>query len=153
MKLKRSHLITGAVLLSLGLFAGCGPHRHPPCRGKDVSKRVLSRLDRGAKKLNLTDAQKAKYDEFRLKIETHLEAMKAERDRFMNEMRAALSQERPDMDEVVERVKTHFRALPEKMAESLDLFAEFYQVLDDDQRARMIKHLQKKIKRHEAPIG
>ena len=153
MKLKRNHLIIGVALISLGLFAGCGPHRHLPCRGKDVSKRVLKRLDRGAKKLNLTEAQTKKYDEFRLKIEAHLKTMKTERDRFLGEMKTELTQERPDMDAVVERVKMHFRALPEKMEEPLDLFAEFYQVLDDEQKAKMMKHVREKIKKHEASIG
>jgi Spy/CpxP family protein refolding chaperone len=150
MKLKRNRLIIGAVLLSLGLFAGCGLHRHHPCRGRDVSKHVLKRLDRGAKKLNLTDVQKEKYDEFRLKIEAHLKAMKTERDRFLGEMKAQLTQEDPDIDAVVERVKMHFRALPEKMEEPLDLFAEFYKVLDDDQKAKMMKHVREKMKKHEA---
>ena len=153
MKVKRKHLIIGAVLLSLGLFAGCGLHRHHPCRGRDVSKHVLKRLDRGARKLNLTDVQKEKYDEFRLKIEAHLKAMKTERGRFLGEMKTELNQEDPDIDAVVERVKMHFRALPEKMEEPLDLFAEFYQVLDDDQRVEMMKHLEKKIKKHGASIG
>lgn len=145
MNFRRKFLIVGAVVLSLGLFAGCGPHVHHRLRDRDFSKHVMKRLDSRVKKLDLSETQKKKYEEIRLKIQANLTKGVEERNKFFRVLQSEIDRENPDMNAVAGLVKKQLKEMPGLMEDNLDLFVEFYNVLDEDQKARLIKMIQKKI--------
>ena len=73
---KKYFFVSGLVLFIMlfagfGLLAGCGPcrsfHRgfHPGFHKKDFSEQILRRLDKRVEALNLSEAQKRKYEEIK----------------------------------------------------------------------------------------
>jgi hypothetical protein len=134
----------GAVLVSAGLISGCGPHMF--CDG-DFSEHVLSRMDSRVEKLELYDSQQQKYEEIRLKVKANLDKGKEERRKFISELQNEINKENPDINALMALVKAKFRAGPIHLTDNLDLFAEFYNILDDEQKGILLKRLRKKMNR------
>lgn len=167
MKSKRKSLTIGAVALACGLLAGCGPHpfwdtgssagdskeRRAFCKrwahhrfgDKDFSDHIMKRIDSRVEDLDLSENQREKYEEMRLKIKANLtEAMEGRKELFA-ELRTEINREDPDMNAVTGLVKNQFVGMPDRMTEMLDLFVEFYDILDEDQKAQVMKVIRKRI--------
>jgi len=152
---KRSFIIGGIALLVAGVlfiglltgcrpFAGHGPHRF--CK-KDFSEHVLKRMDREVNKLDLSEAQNAKYEEIRQRVEADLvEGMERKRQLFF-EFQSEINKEEPDLNIIVDLVKDRLRDMPDVVEKQLDYFVKFYNILDEDQKAELIQKFQKKMKR------
>ena len=99
--------------------------------------------------LNLTDAQKAQYEEFKLRLRTNLEEFGQDRQFFRDAMKTELSKENPDMTMVADNLKQGIGDMAEFAAGNVDLFMEFYQTLDETQQAQVVDIIQEKMRRHE----
>jgi Spy/CpxP family protein refolding chaperone len=145
--------ILGIGVLALGIGCGlrffhetgdpawfCGKGHHPRFFHKDMSERVLKRLDSHVKDLDLTENQKEQYAGIRQKLESQLRTGQEMRKRFMADIREEMSKDRPDIQAVTVMLKKEFRKFPEFMEQNIDLFQEFYNILDDGQKAKVIKH-------------
>ncbi len=136
-------------------FTGCrprgfnGPGFHPGIHGKDFSQRFLERMDKKISKLELSDIQQEKYNGIRKKLETDLNEMEKNQKLFFHEMRDEINRENPDMDKVAEMVKTKLVKMPDRMGKNIDYFTEFYSILDEDQKGRVLKEIREKMNRHE----
>jgi hypothetical protein len=137
-------VFVGVILVSAGFIAGCGPHMF--CDG-DFSEHILSRMDSRVEKLELSDSQQEKYEEIRLKVKANLDKGKEERKKFLSELQNEINKENPDINTLTALVKTKFRDGPTHLTDNLDLFVEFYNVLDDEQKGILIERLRKKMKR------
>jgi len=151
MKLRKKTYVIGGIVLFIGvivvlagLLAGCGPHMF--CDG-DFSKHILSRMDSRVEKLELSDSQQEKYEGIRLKVKVNLDKGKEERREFFSELQIEINKENPDINAVTDLVKREFRDGPINLIDNLDLFAEFYNILDEDQREILITKLRKKMDR------
>ena len=77
------------LLMGFELVAARGPCRgfhggfHPGFHHKDVSELILRRLDKGVKGLNLSEAQKGKYEEIKGKLEARFKEHRDDRKRWM----------------------------------------------------------------------
>lgn len=142
-----------SVLLLIG-FYGCyagkyhGPGARHKYHGKDISERFLKKLDKKINKLELTDAQQEKYNEIRVKIEEDLKKMQEERRAFFNEVRTEFDKQDPDMDRLAGMMKKKMTQMPDRMEKNIDYFLELYNILDPEQKQKMLKDIRKKMHRY-----
>jgi Spy/CpxP family protein refolding chaperone len=135
------------------VLAGCGPHfgpfggtfhRHGPFGG-DMPGLALKRLDNKIKELNLTPAQKAKYDELRAHLKEQLLAAKEDRKKFRETVRTELANESPDVAALNAMMKTKIEGVSGSLQSDLDLFASFYSTLDEGQKRKVMAGLRKRM--------
>jgi Spy/CpxP family protein refolding chaperone len=156
---RKKYLIVGSIVLlivlsmAFGLVAARGP-----CRGfhrgfrsgfqhNDVSKFILWRLDKGVEGLNLSQAQKGKYEEMKGKLETRFKEHRDDRERWMEELQTAMKKEDPDVKSLSESLKKRMERFSDFMEGNLDLFVEFYGTLDKEQKEKIMATVREKMKR------
>jgi len=156
---KRYFVVRSGVLFimfftGVGLLAGCGPcrsfHRgfHPGFHKKDFSEQILRRLDKRVEALNLSEAQKEKYREIKGQLVTRLKEHRDDRKRLMEEIQTEMKKGEPDVKVLSESIKKQIKRFPDFMEGSLDLFVEFYQTLNKEQKDKIISAMRKKMKRY-----
>jgi Spy/CpxP family protein refolding chaperone len=157
-KRKNYLVVGGAALLIMffagfGLVAGCGPcrgfHRgfHPGFHNKDFSEHILRRLDKRVETLNLSETQKEKYKEIKGKLETRLKEHMDERKRWMEKIQTEMKKGEPDVKALSESLKKRIERFSGFMEGNLDLFVEFYQNLDKEQKEKIMATVREKMKR------
>jgi protein CpxP len=159
MEKRKKYFVFGGIVLFImfftgfGLAAGCGPcrgfHRgfHPGFHNKDFSEFILQRLDKRVEALNLSEAQKEKYKEIKGKLETRLKEHIDDRKRLMEEIQTEMKKEEPDVKVLSESVKKRIKRFSGFMEGNLDLFIEFYETLDKEQKDKIMSSIRKKMKR------
>ena len=156
---RKKVFIVGSIVLLIVLFTGLklvaarGPcrgfHRgfHPGFHHKDVSEFILWRLDKGVEGLNLSEPQKGKYKEMKGKLEGRFKEHRDDRKRWMEELQTAMNKEDPDVRVLSESVKKRIERFSGFMEGNLDLFVQFYETLDQEQKEKIMATIRKKIKR------
>jgi Spy/CpxP family protein refolding chaperone len=156
---RKKYFVVGSIVLLIVLFAGFGlVAARGPCRGfhrgfhpgfhhKDASEFVLWRLDKGVEELNLSEAQKEKYGEMKGRLETRLKEHREDRKRFMEELQAAMNKEDPDVRGLSDSLKTRMERFSGFMEGNLDLFVEFYDLLDKEQKEKIMSAVRERMKR------
>jgi len=150
MKLTKKTYIIGGIVLFVALFAGfgffavCGPARF--FHG-DFPKHFLKKIDKRVAKLDLSETQRKKYDEILEEITSSLAGSMGERKKSFTELQSELNKENPDIKALTGIVKHRLNNMGEFMSENLDHFAEFYNILDEEQKTQLLKRMRKKIKR------
>ena len=168
-KRKKTYFIIGGIVLLImlitgyGLFATCGPWGgshcgfhprfhgrgfHPGFNNKEFAEFILWRLDKKVVELDLTDAQKEKYEVIKGNIQTQLEEGMADRKRMIEEFHAEINKEDPDVKALAETIKRKIEGISGFMEENLDLFVEFYEALDDAQKDRVIDAIRDRMEHH-----
>jgi hypothetical protein len=154
---KRSFIIGGIALLvsgvlSVGLLTGCRPfHGHGPgphrfCK-KDFSEHVLRRMDREVKKLDLSEAQYAQYEDIRKSVAADLAEGEKKGRQLVIELQSELNKENPNVGLITSLLKDQLRGMPDIVEKYLYYFEEFYNILDEDQKVELIQKFRKKMKR------
>lgn len=110
---------------------------HSRFHSKDISDFVLWRMDKEAEELNLTDAQKSKYEELKGNIKTHFSGGMDDRQRLMEQFHTEMNKENPDVKFMAESIKTKLNEMSVFANKNLDLLVDFYESLDSTQQ-RMI---------------
>jgi Spy/CpxP family protein refolding chaperone len=152
---RKKYFIVGSIVLLVVLFTGVGlVAARGPCRGfhpgfhhKNVSEFILWRLDKGIEGLNLSEPQKGKYEEMKGKLETRFKEHRDDRKRWMEELQTAMKKEDPDVKALSESVKKRIERFSGFMEGNLDLFVEFYETLDQEQKEKIMATIRKKMKR------
>jgi hypothetical protein len=156
---RKKYFIVGGVVLSIvlimgfGLVAARGPcggfHGgfHPGFPHKDVSEFILWRLDKGVGELNLSEAQKGKYEEMKGKLETRFKEHREDRKRFMEALRGEMNKGDPDVRGLSESVKKGIESFSGFMEGNVDLFVEFYETLDQGQKNKIMARIRERMKR------
>ena len=141
------------VMVFLGQTAGCrsyhgehgGKFGHGRCFEKDFSEHVLERFDSHAEELDLTDKQKESYVQIRLKAKAYMEKNAEKRKAFFEDLRTEMEKENPDVNAAAERVKKGLREFQAAMEEHVGLFMDFYNILDENQKAKVLKGFKKRM--------
>ena len=153
-------VIIGALILSLAVVVGIGATLaygpkgswargfppgfhgmgcHPGPHGEDIADFITWKMDRHVKDLNLNEAQKQEYqkikDGLRAGIAT---AIEKKRD-FHGIVHAEMNKENPDMNALAALMKDRAQNIPDMVSKPIDLFVDFYNLLDQDQQARVIE--------------
>ena len=156
---RKKYFIVGGIVLFIMLFAGFGlvaaggpcrgfhRHFHPGFHNKDFSEFILWRLDKRVEALNLSETQKGKYEEIKGKIETRIKEHRNDRKRWKEELQTEMNKEDPDVKVLSESFKKRIKRFPGFMEGNLDLFVEFYENLDEEQKERIMATLRKKMNR------
>jgi len=105
---------------------------------------VLGRLDGKVEELDLTPVQKAKYDEVRAQLKTHLLAAREDRKKFRELLRTELAKESPDVAVLSAIMKKKIQGISGTMQNDLDLLATFYSTLDDGQKQKVMSGIREK---------
>ena len=166
MKSRKKYFIIGAAILLIALLAGVsfiaacgppgfgdmGPHRmfcgegsHPRFFGKDFSEFILARIDSRVEDLDLSETQIEEYGEIRQKVKGKFVFAMEKRREFFRELRDEINEDNPDMDALAGRIKLHLGKMEDFMSGNLDLLMEFYNILDEDQKARVIEKMREKM--------
>jgi Spy/CpxP family protein refolding chaperone len=168
MKSRKKYFIIGAIILLFALFIGLGliiacgppgfcdrdPHPvfpgkgfHPRFFGKDFSGHILSRMDSRVKELDLSETQMEEYEEIRLKVKAGLTKAMENRREFFRELKREINKDNPDMNALSDYIRQHLNKMPDFMSYNLDLFMEFYNVLDENQRTRLLEKFRNRMDR------
>ncbi|MEQ8167419.1 MAG: Spy/CpxP family protein refolding chaperone [Candidatus Eremiobacterota bacterium] len=161
------------ILLALGIIGSaiflvgfkwegrCGGRWHG--HNKDA---MIKRMDNMVKDLKLTGEQQAKFDELKKKMtenmgkgpqmdrEHYMDG--GEKDGFRDEMMTELKKDNPDVNSLAGKVKSEMdqklvkqkERLEQRTANSkecIDLFVNFYNMLDDNQKKLLVNKVHKKI--------
>ena len=166
MKSRKKYFIIGAAILLIALLAGVsfiaacgppgfcdmGPHRmfcgegsHPRFFGKDFSEFILARIDSRVEDLDLSEDQMAEYRGVRQKAKDKFVFAMEKRRELFRELRDEINEDNPDMNALTGHIKLHFGKMEDFMSGNLDLFVEFYDILDEDQKAKLLENARKKM--------
>lgn len=154
MKIQRRFAIVGGTIAIIMVLAGCGSHSGPfdggwfhrfRGFGADMPDFVLKRLDNKIEELNLTPAQKTKYDELRAHLKERLLAAKEGRKKFREIVRNELEKESPDVAALNAIIKKKVGDVSGALQNDLDLFASFYSTLDEGQKQKVIAGIRKRM--------
>jgi hypothetical protein len=169
MKTKNKVFIGSGIFLLLvlivgyGLVSGYGPWGEGcggfppgfPGRGfhsaghhKEMSEFILWRMEKLAQGLNLTEVQKAKYEELKNNLKSHLSSGFGERQRIKAQFMTELNKENPDMQGVVKSVKTKINDHSGFLTKNLDLLANFYDSLDNAQKRSVNQEIRERMAYH-----
>ena len=166
MKSRKKYFIIGAAILLIALLAGVsfiaacgppgfgdmGPHRmfcgegsHPRFFGKDFSQFILARIDSRVEDLDLSETQIEEYGGIRQKVKDKFVFAMEKRREFFRELHDEVNEDNPDMNALAGRIKLHLGKMEDFMSGNLDLLMEFYNILDEDQKARVIEKMREKM--------
>ncbi|MEA3305725.1 MAG: hypothetical protein U9R52_02810 [Candidatus Omnitrophota bacterium] len=166
MKSRKKYFIIGAAILLFALLAGVtfiaacgppgfcdmGPHRmfcgegsHPRFSGKDFSEFILARIDSRVEDLDLSETQREEYRGIRQRVKGKFVFAMEKRREFFKELRDEINADNPDMNALAGRIKLHLGKMEDFMSGNLDLLMEFYNILDEDQKARVIEKMRDKM--------
>jgi Spy/CpxP family protein refolding chaperone len=130
-------IITILTLVGLGttLFAGC--HHRGGHRGADFMVDYMTEV------LDLTAAQEEMADAFKNEILAEAKEMHAEKKQMHAEIKAQLGSESIDTERVKALLVEHRKGMETVMDLAVDRIAEFHATLSPEQRAKLIKKLEK----------
>ena len=168
MKIRRRYLVMGIIGLALiavvgsglvmsvsaGRFCGWGPPMgrhggwfHGGTLPDEFAERVLARIDARVADLRLTEQQNAQYQELRLRLKGRMEAQFNEQKLLKEQIRAEVNRDKPNPQVVNDLVKRRIRMLSQGLEEGSDLFAEFYGLLDENQKGQVLARLRERMER------
>ena len=156
----RKKIIIGALILTLAIVVGIGAtiaygpkgswargfgpgfHSmgcHPGPHGEDIADFILWKMDRHVKGLNLNDAQKKEYEKSKEEIRAAVaETMERKKD-FHRIVHDEMDKENPDINALAGLMKERAQNIPDMVSKPIDLFVNFYNLLDESQKAKVIE--------------
>ena len=149
MKNRKTYAIVGGLLalclLGVGTVAyswGPGIGCHPKFR-----QMMLAHLDDRVEEMGLNQTQQKQYQELRNQLVVNMEKGAVKRRQVFRELSQELNKAQPDVKAMAELIKLRLGEAPAIIGANLDLFTEFYQILDKDQKAKFIAKARKKMAR------
>lgn len=157
---KRKKIIFGALILTLAVVVGIGAtvaygpkgswarglppglhgmgcHSGP--HGEGIADFILWKMDRHVKELNLNDTQKKQYEQSKEEIRAGIaEAVERKKD-FRRTVHEEMDKENPDIAALAGLMKERAQNIPDMVSKPIDLFVSFYNLLDENQKAKMIE--------------
>ena len=157
---KRKKIITGTLILTLAIVAGigatvaCGPKGswargfpsgshgmgcHPGPHGGDIADFILWKMDRHVKELNLSDDQKKAYEKSKKEIRAGIAEAIERKKHFHRIVHEEMDKENPDINALAGLMKQRAQHIPDMVSRPIDLFLNFYNLLDENQKAKVIE--------------
>lgn len=133
---------------------GFGPRFHdrgffPGGHSKDRADFILWRMDKKAKELNLTAAQKAKYEVLKGNIKTHFSEHQQDHQKMKDQFRTEMGKDDPNMKDLAGSLKTKVKEMSGFVNKNLDLLVDFYESLDNNQKRLIHDEIREKMKIHQ----
>ncbi|MCP4750308.1 MAG: hypothetical protein GY866_05415 [Proteobacteria bacterium] len=145
MKTRKPFYLITMLVMVLGLLSlnACSRHRI----GHGNPERLLEHIDDHVEDLDLNDEQNVKYQEIRAKAEVKLTNQHLSRKKFMLKLKDRINQKNPDISALNGQLKEKLKAMPPALSAYLDYFEEFYNILNDEQKAEVLEEFRDKINR------
>jgi len=147
-------ILTLAVVIAIGATTACGPKGswargfppgfhgmgcHSGPHGEDIADFILWKMDRHVKELNLNDVQKKDYERSKEEIRANIaEAIERKKD-FHRIVHEEMDKENPDINALAGLMKERAQNIPDMISKPIDLFVNFYNLLDESQKAKLIE--------------
>jgi len=163
---KKKKIIMGALILTLAIVVGIGAtiaygpkgswargfppgfHGmgcHPGPHGEDIADFILWKMDRHVKELNLNNDQKKEYEKSKEEIRAGIaQAIERKKD-FHRVVHQEMDKENPDINALAGLMKERAQNIPDMVSKPIDLFVNFYNLLDKDQQAKVIEMFRARI--------
>jgi len=163
---KKKKIIMGALILTLAIVVGIGAtiaygpkgswargfppgfHGmgcHPGPHGEDIADFILWKMDRHVKELNLNNDQKKEYEKSKEEIRAGIaQAIERKKD-FHRVVHEEMDKENPDINALAGLMKERAQNIPNMVSRPIDLFVNFYNLLDKDQQAKVIEMFRARI--------
>jgi hypothetical protein len=156
---KRKKIIMGALILTLAIVVGIGAtvaygpkgswargfppgfHGmgcHPGPHGEDIADFILWKMDRHVKELDLNDAQKKEYEKSKEELRAEIAGVIERKKDFHRIVHEEMDKENPDINALAGLMKERAQNIPDMVSKPIDLFVNFYSLLDENQKARVI---------------
>lgn len=119
--------------------------------GKNFPEHVLGHMDERVETLNLTTDQKERYQALREGVKSELASGRDARLRLMTSLRREMGKELPDLHQVTSLLSEHAGRMPQALDRGMSRFLEFYEILDDAQKAKVIGHFKDRLKKTVLP--
>ena len=145
-------MITGAYGLGpMGGHMGYhGFHKRgmPPFMHKEIGSFMLWRLDKGAKALDLSEAQQEQYNNFRFKLEETMDTGFKTRMEFKTQAMAEFDKENPDLAIITGKIQTNIELISDSLSQNLTLFTAFYNSLNNEQKQIITDKIKDRMEYH-----
>jgi hypothetical protein len=153
----RKKYIIGAVILSVAVAVGIGVTMasgprgpsgmgfHPWPHSEDVADFIMWKMDRQVKSLNLNEPQTREYEKIKEEIRAGMADALERRREFHGIVRDELDKENPDVNALAGLIKERVNRIPEMVSKKIDLFVNFYNTLNADQKGQVIEMLRSRL--------
>jgi hypothetical protein len=153
MERQKRYIVIGVVLLALGFAAGCDHYRYHRWHYKNYKfhhgdpEKILERWDSHVEELDLSEDQREKYKGIRQELYAKLTEGKDRREKFFKELKSEVDREKPDVNEMKAKIKRQLKDMEVSIEQGLDLFVDFYNILDEGQQAKVWELVRKRMER------
>ncbi len=144
MKTKSIIISLVAFVVAIALASGCS-HRRFGHEG--FAENMLEHIDDHVDDLDLNEEQEKKYQEIRVNMEAALSKQGASHKEFMVVLHEKINRENPDISTINGLLKERLNEMPKGLAVYLDYFEEFYNTLNEEQKAELLADFRKKMNR------
>lgn len=110
---------------------------------------VMWRMDETAKELNLTTAQKEKYDKLRTGVKSHADGAIEGHMTLKEDIRTEIAKDVPEVAAVAPKLKKAITVLSADMQDNIDLFTAFYGSLDANQKKKLMAGIKERMEEHD----
>ena len=141
---KRTIVIITAGTLLIGGVAACKHKMH----SASAEERGEWVVDKVSKELELNDSQRIKLVEVKDQFIAVRKSMRSDREEVRKEVLAMLKQPTMDREKVNAMVNQKIAMVSEKSPSIIDAIGNFYDSLDDSQRAELSEFIEEKMERH-----
>ena len=141
---KRTIVIITAGTLLIGGVAACKHKMH----SASAEERGEWVVDKVSKELELNDSQRIKLVEVKDQFIAVRKSMRSDREEVRKEVLAMLEQPTMDREKVNAMVNQKIAIVSEKSPSIIDAIGNFYDSLDDSQRAELSEFIEEKMERH-----
>ena len=100
---------------------------------------VLAHVDDVAETLELTNAQNEKFQEIREQLENNIDLARERRQAFFDSVKGEINAGETDMTALIGMLKGKMSEIPDHVSANLDLFLDFYGILEENQKAQMVE--------------
>jgi Spy/CpxP family protein refolding chaperone len=115
----------------------------PPDMAQGKRQGLADILDSIVDDLELTDKQEVKYEELKSNLQERMERQL--RNSTDEELMSEMKKDKPDINMIIIKGKKNIDVEAKNTKESIDLFANFYNILDENQKNIFIEKIQEKI--------
>jgi Spy/CpxP family protein refolding chaperone len=141
---KRAIIIITSGVLLIGGVAACKHKMH----SASAEERGEWVVDKVSKELELNDSQRIKLVEVKDQFIAVRKSMRSDREEARKEVLAMLKQPTMDREKVNAMVNQKIAIVSEKSPSIIDAIGNFYDSLDDSQRAELSEFIEEKMERH-----
>ena len=137
-------ILIGSLIALPFVMMSCFGHHHMHCSDRSADS-ILGRLDSRVEDLDLTTEQQSRYRGIREKVHQDLLKGLQHRREGYTILEKGFQSEKPDIASIADELRNHIKNRPEVMLQQLEHFEEFYSLLNESQKNKLVEEIRDKI--------